>query len=137
MGGGLCPWGGLSMPLSPQLRHRGPHFLCPTLQELSRRRQFLREHAVPFSAFLTDSFGRQHSYLRISLTEKCNLRCESPSWAPVPTAEAASEISLCPGILLNPPHSSYQQCLCPPFFPACQLGLLILDRQLNLYDPGS
>lgn len=24
---------------------------------------------------LTDSFGRHHSYLRISLTEKCNLRC--------------------------------------------------------------
>ncbi|CAI5987016.1 unnamed protein product [Closterium sp. NIES-64] len=24
---------------------------------------------------LTDSFGRQHSYLRISLTERCNLRC--------------------------------------------------------------
>ncbi|PSS03743.1 hypothetical protein BD289DRAFT_449195 [Coniella lustricola] len=29
----------------------------------------------PFSDFLTDSFHRQHSYLRISLTEKCNLRC--------------------------------------------------------------
>ncbi|XP_070497587.1 molybdenum cofactor biosynthesis protein 1 isoform X2 [Chironomus tepperi] len=25
---------------------------------------------------LTDSFGRFHSYLRISLTEKCNLRCQ-------------------------------------------------------------
>lgn len=25
---------------------------------------------------LTDSFGRHHSYLRISLTEKCNLRCK-------------------------------------------------------------
>lgn len=25
---------------------------------------------------LTDSFGRHHSYLRISLTEKCNLRCQ-------------------------------------------------------------
>ena len=25
---------------------------------------------------LTDSFGRQHNYLRISLTERCNLRCE-------------------------------------------------------------
>uniref|UniRef100_A0A8C5VFA2 Molybdenum cofactor biosynthesis protein 1 n=1 Tax=Microcebus murinus TaxID=30608 RepID=A0A8C5VFA2_MICMU len=51
---------------------------CPvlSLQELSRRRQFLREHAAPFSAFLTDSFGRQHSYLRISLTERCNLRCQ-------------------------------------------------------------
>ncbi|XP_005389716.1 PREDICTED: molybdenum cofactor biosynthesis protein 1 isoform X2 [Chinchilla lanigera] len=48
----------------------------PATEELSRRRQFLREHAAPFSAFLTDSFGRQHSYLRISLTEKCNLRCQ-------------------------------------------------------------
>ncbi|XP_036908020.1 molybdenum cofactor biosynthesis protein 1 isoform X2 [Sturnira hondurensis] len=45
-------------------------------EELSRRRQFLRESAAPFSAFLTDSFGRHHSYLRISLTEKCNLRCQ-------------------------------------------------------------
>lgn len=25
---------------------------------------------------LTDSFGRVHNYLRISLTEKCNLRCQ-------------------------------------------------------------
>uniref|UniRef100_F7BN00 Molybdenum cofactor biosynthesis protein 1 n=1 Tax=Monodelphis domestica TaxID=13616 RepID=F7BN00_MONDO len=47
-------------------------------QELSpaRRREFLRDHAAPFSAFLTDSFGRRHNYLRISLTEKCNLRCQ-------------------------------------------------------------
>ncbi|CAG5136430.1 unnamed protein product [Candidula unifasciata] len=30
----------------------------------------------PFSDFLTDIFGRQHTYLRISLTEKCNLRCQ-------------------------------------------------------------
>ena len=29
-----------------------------------------------FSEFLTDTFGRQHTYLRISLTERCNLRCE-------------------------------------------------------------
>lgn len=47
----------------------------PTREGLSTRLQFLQEHAAPFSAFLTDSFGRQHSYLRISLTEKCNLRC--------------------------------------------------------------
>ncbi|XP_050438739.1 molybdenum cofactor biosynthesis protein 1 isoform X2 [Adelges cooleyi] len=25
---------------------------------------------------LTDSFGRKHNYLRVSLTERCNLRCE-------------------------------------------------------------
>ncbi|PGH26482.1 molybdenum cofactor biosynthesis protein A [Polytolypa hystricis UAMH7299] len=29
----------------------------------------------PFSAFLTDTFNRQHDYLRISITERCNLRC--------------------------------------------------------------
>ncbi|KAG2172391.1 hypothetical protein INT43_004933 [Umbelopsis isabellina] len=29
----------------------------------------------PFSNFLTDTFSRQHNYLRISITEKCNLRC--------------------------------------------------------------
>ncbi|GAB1601655.1 molybdenum cofactor biosynthesis protein 1-like [Argonauta hians] len=31
---------------------------------------------LPFSAFLTDNHGRQHTYLRISLTERCNLRCQ-------------------------------------------------------------
>ncbi|KAG5980387.1 hypothetical protein E4U55_004073 [Claviceps digitariae] len=31
--------------------------------------------AKPFSDFLTDSFHRQHDYLRISITERCNLRC--------------------------------------------------------------
>ncbi|CAG8574968.1 2944_t:CDS:2 [Paraglomus occultum] len=29
----------------------------------------------PFSSFLTDTFNRQHTYLRISVTERCNLRC--------------------------------------------------------------
>ncbi|CAI7666771.1 unnamed protein product [Penicillium pancosmium] len=31
--------------------------------------------AKPFSQFLTDTFNRQHDYLRISVTERCNLRC--------------------------------------------------------------
>ncbi|KAJ5974778.1 hypothetical protein N7481_001363 [Penicillium waksmanii] len=31
--------------------------------------------AKPFSDFLTDRFHRQHDYLRISVTERCNLRC--------------------------------------------------------------
>ncbi|XP_008059484.1 molybdenum cofactor biosynthesis protein 1-like [Carlito syrichta] len=48
----------------------------PAVEEVSPQRQFLQKHAAPFSAFLTDNFGRQHSYLRISLTEKCNLRCQ-------------------------------------------------------------
>lgn len=30
---------------------------------------------TPFSSFLTDHFSRQHTYLRISVTERCNLRC--------------------------------------------------------------
>ncbi|KAI4905080.1 hypothetical protein NFI96_016803 [Prochilodus magdalenae] len=39
------------------------------------RRRVLKD-VLPFSEFLTDTFGRRHSYLRISLTEKCNLRCQ-------------------------------------------------------------
>ncbi|CAI7606756.1 unnamed protein product [Penicillium crustosum] len=36
----------------------------------------LEEKTVrPFSDFLTDKFHRQHDYLRISVTERCNLRC--------------------------------------------------------------
>ncbi|KYK58305.1 molybdenum cofactor biosynthesis protein 1 B [Drechmeria coniospora] len=31
--------------------------------------------AKPFSEFLTDTFHRSHDYLRISVTERCNLRC--------------------------------------------------------------
>lgn len=33
------------------------------------------QDAKPFSDFLTDTFHRQHDYLRISITERCNLRC--------------------------------------------------------------
>lgn len=32
--------------------------------------------ANPISDMLVDSFGRLHTYLRISLTERCNLRCQ-------------------------------------------------------------
>ncbi len=42
---------------------------------IASERRFFPD-AEPFSHFLTDSFERQHDYLRISLTEKCNLRCE-------------------------------------------------------------
>ncbi|XP_063765024.1 molybdenum cofactor biosynthesis protein 1 isoform X2 [Eleginops maclovinus] len=43
----------------------------------ARTKQRLSDDSIlPFSAFLTDNFGRKHSYLRISLTEKCNLRCQ-------------------------------------------------------------
>lgn len=30
---------------------------------------------TPYKTILTDDFGRKHNYLRISLLEKCNLRC--------------------------------------------------------------
>lgn len=33
------------------------------------------EPVEPAKPMLVDSFGRQHTYLRISLTERCNLRC--------------------------------------------------------------
>jgi len=39
-----------------------------------RLEQLQKTDILPFSDFLTDTFGRQHTYLRISLTERCNLR---------------------------------------------------------------
>jgi len=48
---------------------------------LSRTKKYFKEEELrPFSDFLTDKFGRQHTYLRISLTERCNLRCEYYFW---------------------------------------------------------
>ncbi|XP_078452282.1 molybdenum cofactor biosynthesis protein 1 isoform X1 [Lampetra planeri] len=35
-----------------------------------------KEKLLPASDVLTDGFGRHHTYLRISITEKCNLRCQ-------------------------------------------------------------
>jgi cyclic pyranopterin phosphate synthase len=34
-----------------------------------------RETVRRISSFLTDNYSRQHNYLRISVTERCNLRC--------------------------------------------------------------
>lgn len=45
-----------------------------SLPETLDRRQAIKQ-AKPFSEFLTDNFDRQHDYLRISVTERCNLRC--------------------------------------------------------------
>jgi cyclic pyranopterin phosphate synthase len=47
----------------------------PIVQPSPKPRHEAIKNAKPFSAFLTDTFQRQHDYLRISLTEKCNLRC--------------------------------------------------------------
>ncbi|KAK3495104.1 molybdenum cofactor biosynthesis protein 1 B [Neurospora hispaniola] len=48
------------------------HPAAPT--PASSRRDMLKD-AKPFSDFLTDNYNRQHDYLRISVTERCNLRC--------------------------------------------------------------
>ncbi|KAJ5998078.1 hypothetical protein N7499_005542 [Penicillium canescens] len=46
----------------------------PSQSKVSPRLSTLKS-AKPFSEFLTDTFNRQHDYLRISVTERCNLRC--------------------------------------------------------------
>ncbi|KAI0380907.1 molybdenum cofactor biosynthesis prote [Hypomontagnella monticulosa] len=55
---------------------RIPEPETPTQAPPSRHfRRGLLKDTKPFSDFLTDTFHRQHDYLRISLTERCNLRC--------------------------------------------------------------
>ena len=51
-----------------------PPAQTPSRQAARERIQAI-EKAKPFSDFLTDKFQRQHDYLRISITERCNLRC--------------------------------------------------------------
>ena len=43
-----------------------------------RFNQLIKYHCLirHINTGISDSFGRQHTYLRISLTEKCNLRCQ-------------------------------------------------------------
>ncbi|KAE8355362.1 hypothetical protein BDV28DRAFT_163235 [Aspergillus coremiiformis] len=55
-----------------------PGSYCPNPDTSTRKsspRWSALKTAKPFSEFLTDTFNRQHDYLRISITERCNLRC--------------------------------------------------------------
>ncbi|RAR12091.1 molybdenum cofactor biosynthesis prote [Stemphylium lycopersici] len=51
-----------------------PPVSIPQRSSAEERRAAIKK-AKPFSDFLTDTFNRQHDYLRISITERCNLRC--------------------------------------------------------------
>merc|ERR550539_1448668 len=72
---------------------------CNTLATSAGEPQPQPEKAfLPFSHFLTDTLGRQHDYLRISISERCNLRCsycmpeEGVPLSPPPSLLSADEI---------------------------------------------
>lgn len=46
-----------------------------TTTQSSRSRWSAIKNAKPITHFLTDNYNRKHDYLRISITERCNLRC--------------------------------------------------------------
>lgn len=54
------------------------HTTSSTMRSAASGALAIEEHEEPMvetSKALVDSFGRHHNYLRISLTERCNLRC--------------------------------------------------------------
>ncbi|KAI5120832.1 hypothetical protein M0805_007019 [Coniferiporia weirii] len=53
----------------------GTSSLHTTVQDIARRRIAEVDQLYPTSPALFDSHKRRHDYLRISLTERCNLRC--------------------------------------------------------------
>ncbi|KAM0346806.1 hypothetical protein ACHAPU_005146 [Fusarium lateritium] len=59
---------------SPQESPREPPSSTPETNLAHSRGRRIRD-LKPFSDFLTDTFHRQHDYLRISVAERCNLRC--------------------------------------------------------------
>lgn len=56
-----------------------PHTINVPGQPAPKRRRLEtirnEKEAKPFTSYLTDNYSRQHNYLRISVTERCNLRC--------------------------------------------------------------
>lgn len=58
---------------------RSMHTAATAIEEapaqIPSSRKLLLPHARSFRSFLTDSHDRFHNYLRISITERCNLRC--------------------------------------------------------------
>ncbi|KAJ7459178.1 molybdenum cofactor biosynthesis prote [Mycena galericulata] len=56
---------------------RGFHATSPRYSARLRAQEKIAEidNNLPFPSPLVDSFRRRHDYLRISLTERCNLRC--------------------------------------------------------------
>ncbi|KAJ4141037.1 hypothetical protein NW768_000244 [Fusarium equiseti] len=63
-----------AVAVAPQERPRESPSSSPEIDLLQPRRRRIRD-SKPFSDFLTDNFHRQHDYLRISVAERCNLRC--------------------------------------------------------------
>jgi len=81
---------------------------CNTLATSAGEPQPQPEKAfLPFSHFLTDTLGRQHDYLRISISERCNLRCsycmpeEGVPLSPTPSLLSADEIIRLAGVFAS------------------------------------
>ncbi|KAF8641113.1 hypothetical protein AX17_000755 [Amanita inopinata Kibby_2008] len=69
-----------SLTLQPALTRRLGRSIAtssppPTIRARTKERIAQIDLARPISPMLIDSYQRRHNYLRISLTERCNLRC--------------------------------------------------------------
>ena len=64
-----------SSPVSPRMQSTTAIENTPSTTATTPTRKYILPHARPFRSFLTDSHDRFHNYLRISITERCNLRC--------------------------------------------------------------
>ncbi|RDW78426.1 putative molybdenum cofactor biosynthesis protein 1 b protein [Coleophoma crateriformis] len=94
---------------APAVRQTPRHDIPPddSLVSPENTRRTAIKNAKPFSSFLTDTFQRQHDYLRISITEKCNLRClycmpeEGVPQSPPPDLLTTPEIFLLSSIFVS------------------------------------
>lgn len=65
-----------------------------------------RKQEINSENFLTDSFGRRHDYLRLSLTDRCNLRCSycmpyQPVFLPNRKLLTSEEISVLSSVFVS------------------------------------
>src|SRR4051794_20738401 len=88
---------------------------------------------------LVDSFGRVHSDLRVSLTDKCNLRCtycmpaEGLDWLPSPELLSDDEVVRLVGVAVE--HLGITSVRLTGGEPLLRRGLVDIVRRVAALDP--
>ena len=116
-------------------------FMCFMCQRKQQKVYFDEKKLKPLSEFLTDSFGRHHNYLRISLTEKCNLRCNDNnniigSWYKFTKFYVTVIYSLDSEILyhlFSPWHEHLHNsfAICQMAMPVCLQGMVLKAQSMH------
>jgi hypothetical protein len=119
--------------VAPRIEYPAAQIVPPVAVNKEQKTREAIRNAKPFSDFLTDNFQRQHDYLRISVTERCNLRCLycMPEGIIDPTSASVAVLTTCSR--WSPSFSCSASSHIPGNFLPC-IGLRITGRNQDQTD---